>query len=79
MRRKMATGRAARTPKEPSNQEPKPCPWCGKKPKAKRRPLLDGSDKWFIECTNRRCRVRPVTDEMADNRLALLAWNTRKA
>ena len=57
-----------------SEEELKPCPFCGKKAKMERSPI---SRKWFAYCTNKRCGVKPSTFMYVKREAAKVAWNKR--
>jgi len=57
-----------------SEEELKPCPFCGKKAKMERWPR---SGKWFAYCTNKRCGVKLSTFMYVKREAAKVTWNKR--
>lgn len=54
--------------------ELKPCPFCGSKSTIEQN---NSTKKWWICCTNTRCRINPSTDPHINRGVVVREWNRR--
>ena len=57
----------------------KPCPFCGEIPKIDYGcEYIDDIAKYWIQCNNEKCRIRPCTDMHVYKFVVVREWNRRK-
>lgn len=54
----------------------KPCPFCGKVPSGIRF-VGNPINKWYVECTNEKCRIQPATSYHKMKGVVVREWNKR--
>jgi hypothetical protein len=61
-----------------SDEQLKPCPWCGEKPKVSYHIRKIGTKLWDADCVNDSCVINPCLKNFQLSRDAAVAqWNTR--
>lgn len=58
-----------------TDQELKPCPWCGKKPKIIKIPFIE-YNPWRIYCDNNQCTIKPYTGGFETVEQTIHEWNS---
>lgn len=53
----------------------KPCPFCGTIPHVEQN---NSTKKYWIQCTNPKCRIQPCTDMHKTRGVIVREWNRRK-